>query len=150
MSHTYTSLLVHGVFSTKERRPSINEELQERLYPYLGGIARENGMRALTVGGMDDHLHCLLSIPPTFPVSKAMQLIKGGSSKWINDNFTRRRDFSWQEGYGAFSIGIGEVGRTTDYINNQKKHHQERDFKGELEAFLRRHEIPFDERYLLG
>lgn len=84
------------------------------------------------------------------PVSKAMQLIKGGLSTWINDNFTRRRDFSWQEGYGAFGIGIGEVDRTKDYLGNQHEDHAVRDFKGEFEAFLRRHAIPFDERYLLG
>jgi len=150
MSHTYSSLLVHAVFSTKERRPFITPEMTARLTPYLGGIAREHGMRALAIGGVEDHAHMLLSLPPTLSVSKAMQLIKGGSSKWIHDTFPSQRRFAWQEGYGAFSIGIRNVGETTEYINDQEAHHQKRNFKDELVAFLRGHNIEFDERYLLG
>lgn len=84
----------------------ITEPLQERLWPYLGGIARENDMTALAVGGVVDHVHILLALPATVSISKAIQLIKGGSSKWIHETFPQHRGFAWQEGYGAFSIGI--------------------------------------------
>ena len=106
MAHSYVSALFHCVFSTKERQRLITEDLQERLWQYMGGIARENKMRALTIGGADDHVHLLLSMPSTLTIAKAMQLIKGGSSKWVHDTFPQLKDFEWQEGYGAFSIGI--------------------------------------------
>src|SRR5437588_12080900 len=82
MPHSYVSNLVHYIFSTKERFPFIDRELESRLWPYLGGIARENGMKALAVGGTHDHVHALLSLPATLSMAKAIQLIKGGSSKW--------------------------------------------------------------------
>jgi putative transposase len=150
MAHTYTSRLLHCVFSTKERRRIIAPELQERLWPYLGGIARENGMKALSVGGVEDHVHLLLSLPATMAISKAMQLIKGGSSKWIHDTFQEQRLFSWQEGYGAFSLGVGDVERTVAYIEAQAEHHQRRDFQAEFLSFLQRHNIEYDERYIWG
>jgi REP element-mobilizing transposase RayT len=92
---------MHCVFSTKERRPLIKPELQARLWPYLGGIARENRMKALVVGGVEDHVHILLSIPSALSVAKALQLLKGNSSKWIHETFKEHRDFEWQEGYGG-------------------------------------------------
>ena len=110
MGHSYSSCLVHYVFSTKERRNLIAEALAERLHPYLGGIARENGMTALAVGGVENHVHILASLPPTLSVAKSVQLLKGGSSKWIHDTFPAHAGFSWQEGYGAFSIGVSGVG----------------------------------------
>jgi putative transposase len=93
MAHSYISAFYHCVFSTKERRKTITEELQDRLWPYTGGIARENQMRALAVGGIEDHIHLLLSIPSVLSIAKAMQLIKGGSSKWVHDNFPQHKDF---------------------------------------------------------
>lgn len=143
MSHSYSSELMHCVFSTKERRPLITPELQTRLFPYLGGIARENKMKLLSAGGIADHVHLLVSMPKTFGIAKAMQLIKGGSSKWIHDTFPEHRLFEWQEGYGAFSIGIGERKRTITYIENQPEHHKKRDFKQEFLLFLDRHEIEY-------
>ena len=111
MGHSYTSSLFHCVFSTKERRKLITPELQERLWPYIGGIARDNRMKALAIGGIDDHVHILLSIPCTLAIAKAIQLIKGGSSKWVHETFPKHRTFAWQEGYGAFSIGISQIDR---------------------------------------
>lgn len=148
MAHTFNSQLMHCVFSTKERRALITPELQERLWPYFGGIAREHKMVALCVGGIEDHFHILLSLPTTISISKAMQLIKGGSSKWIHDTFLEHKLFSWQEGYGAFSIGIGDVDRTVSYIENQAEHHAKRDFKAEFVSFLKKHNIEYDERYI--
>ncbi len=148
MAHTYTSQLMHCVFSTKERRTMITPGLQERLWPYLGGIARENKMKVLSIGGVEDHVHLLLSLPATLSISKAMQLLKGGSSKWIHDTFPEHHLFSWQEGYGAFSIGISDVSRTMAYIETQALHHQTKDFKAEFLSFLKKHGIEYDERYI--
>ena len=106
----------------------------------MGGIARTNGMKALAIGGMEDHVHLLLSLHPMMPVGKAMQLIKAGSSKWFNEH-TKRGSFSWQEKYGAFSIGISQVSATIRYINNQEKHHRKRDFAEELAMILKMHGI---------
>ena len=94
MSHSFNSSLFHCVFSTKQRRNTITADLQERLWPYFGGIARENKMKALAVGGIEDHVHILISLPSTMPISKAMQLIKGGSSKWVHDTFPKHHAFA--------------------------------------------------------
>ncbi len=112
----------------------------------MGGIARENDMKALCVGGIEDHVHILLSFPATIAVSKGIQLIKGGSSKWVSDTFRGLRDFEWQEGYGAFSISISSAPDTIKYIENQAEHHRKTTFKEEFLAFLQRHNIPFDPR----
>ena len=104
MSHTYVSELLHCVFSTKDRRGLIPSSKQPDLWSYLGGIARKNGFKAIAVGGTDNHVHLLLSMPATMPLAKAMQLLKGGSSKWMNDSGAN--SFAWQAGYGAFSVGI--------------------------------------------
>lgn len=150
MSHSYISALYHCVFSTKERRKTITEELQERLWPYIGGIARENHMRLLAIGGVEDHVHLLLSIPSTLTIAKAMQLIKGGSSKWVHDTFSHHKDFEWQEGYGAFSVGISQVPDTKAYIANQREHHRTKSFQEEFIAFLEKHGIEYDPRYVWG
>ena len=101
---SYTSSYFHCVFSTKERRPFIKPELRERLWPFLGGIARQNKMAAVEIGGMEDHVHILLSLPATVSISKAMQLIKGGSSKWIHETFLEQRTFAWQEEIGRAHV----------------------------------------------
>ncbi len=132
MPHSFTSQLLHCVFRTKERQRIITAELQHRLWPYLGGIARENKMKALAIGGTEDHVHLLLSLPSTLSVAKAMQLIKGGASKWVHDTFPEHDAFAWQEGYGAFSLGIADLSRTIAYIENQAEHHRRRDFKQEF------------------
>ncbi len=108
MSHSHICCLVHVVFATAERRPAIGQDMQQRLHSYLAGIARENGIPALAVGGAADHVHLLLSMPRTVSVAKAVQLLKSGSSKWVHESFPRSRSFAWQEGYGAFSIEISQ------------------------------------------
>jgi putative transposase len=145
MSHRYASLLVHCVFSTKERKPLIPEPMKSKLWAYIGGIARANKFKALAVGGMLDHVHVLLSLPATLTVAKALQLIKGGSSKWMNDH-SPKRSFAWQDSYGAFSIGISQVGDTIRYINTQEQHHKKVSFEVEFRQFLKRHGIEKFER----
>jgi len=146
--HSFVSCYVHCVFSTKQRQPLITAALQERLWPYLGGIARENKMKALCIGGMADHVHVLLSVPGTLAIAKAVQLLKGNSSKWIHETFPDRRDFAWQEGYGAFSIGVSGIGDTTAYIQGQAGHHRKKTFQEEFIAFLKKHGMEYEEASL--
>ncbi len=148
MSHSYSSSYFHCVFSTKERQGLITPELQARLFPYLGGIAKKNKMKLITVGGMPDHVHLLLSLPKTMAISKGLQLIKGGSSKWIHETFPNHRGFAWQSGYGAFSIGVSDIERTKRYIKNQAEHHKKRGFKDEFLIFLKKNKIEYEERYV--
>jgi putative transposase len=136
------------VFSTKERRRLITPALQERLWPFLGGIARQNDMKALAVGGVEDHVHLLLSLPATVAIAKAMQLIKGGSSKWIHETFPDQRLFAWQEKYGAFSVSVSQLDTVINYIENQREHHRTKTFKEEFLELLKKHRIEYDERYL--
>jgi len=150
MSHSYVSALFHCVWSTKNRQPLITPELRERLWPYLGGIAKKNNMKAIAVGGIEDHVHVLLSLPTTIGIAKAIQLIKGGSSKWVHDTFPEHREFAWQEGYGAFSIGISQLEDTKRYIATQEEHHRTRTFQQEFLAFLKRHGIDYDPKYVWG
>ena len=148
MSHTYVVLLVHCVFSTKNRRHLISNEVRSRLWSFIGGIARKNGFKALVVGGTADHLHILLSLPATVPLAKAVQIIKGASSHWMNE--TDKKGFAWQEGYGAFTIGISQKPGTVAYIPSQQEHHRKRDFQAEFLAFLRKNGVEYDPRYAWG
>ena len=149
MSHTYCCALFHCVFSTKERRKMITSEIQPRLWAYMGGIASKRNMTALGVGGTDDHVHLLLSLPSSLPIAKAMREIKSESSRWLCETCMIAR-FEWQEGYGAFSIGWAQVDTTRRYIARQKEHHQKRDFQAEFIAFLKKHRIEYDPRYVWG
>jgi len=107
-------------------------------------------MKALAVGGIEDHVHLLISLPATMNISKAMQLIKGGSSKWLHDEFPDQREFAWQEGYGAFSIATSQIDSTKEYIANQVNHHAVKTFEEEFIAILNKHGIEYDPRYVWG
>jgi len=148
MANTYTWVHIHYVFSTKNRLPVLSKEIRERLWPYMGGIARENDMLAKAVGGAEDHAHLLLSLPTTLTISKGIQLIKGGSSKWLHETFPKMHDFAWQEGYGAFGVCISNIPDTIAYIAGQEEHHRRKSFQEEYLAFLKKHDIKCDERYL--
>jgi REP element-mobilizing transposase RayT len=145
---SYISSYFHCVFSTKERRRLITPELRERLWPFLGGIARQNKMKAIEIGGVEDHVHILLSLPSTMAVSKALQLIKGGSSKWIHETFPKQHGFAWQEEYGAFSVSVLQLDKTIEYIQGQEAHHWKMTFQEEFLALLKKHRIEYDDRYL--
>jgi putative transposase len=123
-------------------------ELRERLWSFLGGIARQNKMKALEIGGVADHVHILLSLPPTLSISKTMQLIKGGCSKWVHETFPEHRLFEWQEGYGSFSVSVSQLDKIIQYIKNQEEHHRKVTFQEEFLTLLKKHRVEFDERYL--
>ena len=149
MSHTYCCALFHCVFSTKERRGSITAEIQPQLWAYMGGVARKREMKALGIGGTDDHAHLLLSLPSSLPIAKAMREVKSESSRWMRED-GGIADFEWQQGYGAFSIGWSQVGATLAYIAGQREHHARLDFQAEFIAFLKKHRIEYDPRYVWG
>jgi putative transposase len=148
MAHSYTNILIHYVFSTKNRKKIITKELQERLWSYMGGIAKENNMTSLAIGGIADHVHLLISLSVTISISKAIQLIKGGSSKWVHDTFPDYNNFKWQEGYGAFSVSASQIKNTIAYINRQKEHHFKESFQDEYISVLGEHDIDYDKRYV--
>jgi REP element-mobilizing transposase RayT len=150
MANTFTCLRYHVVFSTKHREPWIRPPIEGRLRAYLGGIARQNGMNALLIGGVDDHVHMLLGLPPTLAVSDALKQIKGGSSGWIRENLPVCRGFGWQDGYGAFTVSKSQVPEVEEYLRGQREHHQVRTSQEEYRALLDRHEIEYEERYLWG
>jgi putative transposase len=159
MANTSCSLNIHCIFSTKERAPILNPELRERLWLFLGGIAKQNGITPRRIGGVADHVHLLLSLPTTVPIAKAIQLIKAGSSAWIDQTFRQLHNFSWQQGDGAFSVSVSQLPETIHSIQNQVEHHRSRTFPQEDLAFLKRHEhstrgrllmpgLSFDDKYL--
>jgi len=148
MSHTYTNVVVHYVFSTKERRKQIPSALQGDLWSYMAGIAKQNGMKAIAIGGADDHCHALIALPADKDVAKTAQLIKGGSSKWFREKHVN--DFSWQQGYGAFSVSASQMEKTVNYIANQERHHRKMDFATEFVSLLQKHRIQYDPKYVLG
>lgn len=150
MTNTYINLLVHTVFTTKNRQPYINPQLRERLYPYMGGIARENDFKTLCISGVADHVHIVLSLNASLQIAKSVQLIKDGASKWIHETFPEQKFFAWQEGYGAFSIGVSQMDATRKYIENQEEHHRKISFHDEYLEFLRKNNIAYDEKYVLG
>lgn len=148
MSHTYVAFHVHCVWSTKNRMPLITPEIAVRLYPYLAGIAKLHQFQIIDSGGVADHIHTLIALSPPISLAKAVQLIKGGSSKWVRETF--QTDFAWQEGYGAFTVSVSDLKKTQKYLANQEAHHAKVSFQDEYRAFLKRHELPCDERYVWG
>jgi REP-associated tyrosine transposase len=148
MANTYTALHYHFTFSTKLRQPWIRPEIEQRIWEYMGGIARTNGLKPLKTGGIDDHIHMLVGAPPTIAPSKIAQLVKGGSSGWIHETFGDLSHFAWQDGYGAFTVSKSAIPDVTAYIENQREHHRTMTFQDEYRLLLVRHGIEFDEAYL--
>src|SRR5207247_11373877 len=124
MANNFSALHYHVIFSPKNREPWIHQEIEQRVWSYIGGIARENDMKALLVGGIENHVHLLLGIPAVLSVSKALQLIKGGSSGWMKETFPGLNGFAWQDGYAAFSVSKSQIAEVGEYIRHQRKHHR--------------------------
>jgi len=148
MGHTYSNLLFHVVFSTKQRQPLIHDAFRERLYEYLSGIARNEFRGALSIGGTDNHIHGLVVLAPDIPIAEAMRKWKSLSSKWIHETFLNEADFGWQEGYGAFSVSPSNVPQVIQYIEGQVEHHKKMTFEEEFAALLKRHGIEYDPRHV--
>ena len=148
MSGTYTNLLYHIVFSTKERRQLITPAIQDDLYAYLGGIVRGLDGILLEVNGIADHVHLLAKLPPKLALSDAVRDIKANSSKWLNEEKSRLYKFAWQDGFAAFSVSESQAERIRGYIRNQKTRHKLMNFKEELLGLLVKNRIDYDARYL--
>jgi putative transposase len=147
MPSTHLSLHYHLVFSTKDRRPLIVETWRDRLHAYLGGMVRTLGGVPLEVGGTEDHVHLLVRLRATHRLADVLRDIKGESSRWVHETVAAPL-FSWQEGYGAFTVGPSETERIRRYIANQEAHHRGRSFEEEFLELLREHGVEYDERYL--
>ena len=148
MAHTFTHLLTHIIFSTKDRAPLLDPELKERLFPYLGGIIRAHDGKVLIINGPNDHVHILASLAAKHALSDLMRELKADSSGWIHKAFPARQDFAWQIGFGAFSVSHSNLESVQRYIANQEEHHRKTSFQDEFVAFLKRHGSEYDERYL--
>jgi putative transposase len=145
---SYTHLLYHLVFSTKERRPLITPVLREELYPYMGGIVRNQRGILLEIGGMADHVHLVTRFRADVSVADIVRLIKANSSKWINERPDLISEFAWQTGYGAFTVSESQLSVVRHYVQNQEEHHRKLTFQEEFVSLLKKHGIEYDERYL--
>ena len=145
---SFTQLGYHVVFATKFRKTWIKPDKQSRIYQYVGGIVRDFGGSLLEIGGIEDHVHLLVNIPPTLTVSDAVRTIKASSSKWIHEHHVLDSRFTWQKGYAAFTVSYSHRPAVAHYIQTQEQHHKTLSFREEYMELLRRHNISFEERYL--
>jgi REP element-mobilizing transposase RayT len=147
MGSTHASLLYHLVFATKGREPWLRVEWRARLHEYLGGLVRDLGGVPQGIGGVDDHVHLLVGLKPVHCLADFMRELKKASSRWVGEVMGVRL-FRWQEGYGAFTVGVSVKGAVQEYIARQEEHHRRRSFREEYVAMLRKAGVEFDERYL--
>ena len=147
MSHSYSQNVLHVVFSTKDRRKAIPGEFQPRMWAYVAGICKKHEILVHAVGGMEDHIHLLIQVPPSLALAKAVLAIKSNSSRWANEEGHR---FAWQQGYGAFSVSASLVPVVVRYIRNQEAHHRKMTFDAEFLAMLNKHGVEFDAKFALG
>ncbi|MEA2204870.1 MAG: REP-associated tyrosine transposase [Blastocatellia bacterium] len=143
MANSYTSLHYHVIFSTKNREPRILSKIENRLWEYIGGIARAHKMTALQIGGTEDHIHALVTAPSTIAPFQIAQYLKGDSSKWIHQEFEHMRDFGWQDGYGAFTVSKSKIPDVVSYIRNQREHHRKKTFQEAYLAFLHENGVEY-------
>jgi putative transposase len=149
MPQSLSKILVHAVFSTKERRPFFRDSgLRDECHRYMGGVLGHLECQSLIVGGTEDHVHWLCALARTRSASEVVKEVKRGSSLWIKERDPGMADFAWQNGYAMFSIGFSQVETVRRYIAGQVEHHQRVPFAEELKSLLRRYEVEFDERYL--
>jgi REP element-mobilizing transposase RayT len=148
MAHTYTQLLYHIVFSTKERRPWLRSELRARLHRYPGGAIRKEGGVAIVVGGVEDHIHIFVRLRQDKSLSDIVRNIKANSPGWLHRNFSDLKDFAWQRGYSAFTVSHSQGEKVKRYVANQEKHHRKQSLQDELREMLRRHGVEFEEEHL--
>jgi putative transposase len=149
MPQSFGSLYFHLIFSTRNRIPLISDEMQPRLFEYLGGILRNQKGQLMAAGGIEDHIHLLVSLSRQASIADTLRDLKSNSSGWIHDAFADRRSFAWQTGYGAFSVSYSALDSVRFYLANQKAHHQKQTFQDEFRAILKLHALEYDERYVL-
>jgi putative transposase len=148
MAHTYTHFLAHLIFSTKDHRPLLDSSFRERLFPYMGGIFRTLGASVLAINGTADHVHILVSLPSDKAISEIMRLVKTNSSRLVHETLPEHKAFSWQIGYGGFSVSESGREDVCKYIAAQEQHHQKTSFEEEFLLFLKKHSVQYDPKYL--
>ncbi len=148
MAGTFTFLGIHFVFSTKNRIPTISNDISDRLCAYIGGIIKELGGILIEINTMPEHIHFYVYMPKTVSVSKFMEIVKANSSKWVHVTFPEKRDFGWQDGYGAFSVSKSSENQVMQYIRDQQHHHRKVSFQEEFVDFLNKYNIEYDEKYM--
>jgi putative transposase len=147
MSHSYSNIYVHAVYSTKDRKDSIPSEFEKRLYSFIASVAHGNKIPLLAAGGMPDHTHLLFLLPATISLASAINMFKTNSSRFLHE---RGLIFQWQNGYGAFSVSFSQLDTVTAYIRNQPDHHKKMTFEQEFLALLKKAGISYDPKYVLG
>jgi len=148
MAHTYTNILIHALFSTKDRRPWLTSEIRDEVFRHLGGTLNDLRGQSLLVNGPRDHVHMLFVQPRTLSIATVMEKVKASSSGWVKERWPDRRYFGWQTGYAAFSVSKSHVEQVKGYISNQEEHHRKVSFREELLAFLKKHGVEYDARYI--
>ena len=148
MPQSFASLFLHVVFSTKQRRPLLDDAWCDRLFGIVGGTLRADRCVLLATGGMPDHVHLLMSLARDCSVSVAVRNLKTASSRWVHETIPGGASFAWQDGYAAFSIGVAMIDDTRAYLAKQREHHARQNYQDEVRAFLRRHDIPPDEQHM--
>ena len=148
MANTYTQMYIQIVFAVKRRQNLIQKKWKDELHKYICGIVNGKGQKVYAIGGVEDHIHILVSIKPNIAISDLLRDIKANSSKWINENEFVRGKFQWQEGFGAFSYAQSQLDNVIAYVNNQEQHHQKKTFKVEYLTLLQKFNIEYDEKYL--
>ena len=146
MAHTFTSILVHAVFSTSGRAPLLTDSIRADVHAYVGGILRELHAVPIAIGGTVDHVHLLVRLPADLSAADCLRVVKTNSSRWMKERW--RRPFAWQRGYGAFSVSESRRAAVIRYINDQARHHRRISFQEEFLALLKNHRVEFDERYI--
>ena len=147
---SYTSLQYHIVFSTKNNRTFLDEKLLPRLCQYLGGFIRELDGQLLAANGPEDHIHIAVIITPKIAIMDFVRDIKANTSRWIHQTFDNLQDFAWQDGYSAFTVSQSGMKQVTQYICNQNEHHKRMTFREEIIALYKRHNIKYDENYIVA
>jgi len=148
MANTYSQIYLHYVFAVQNRLSLINPRWEVDLYKYMSGIISNNGHKVYVINGMPDHVHALVSMNPKQAPSDLMHDVKRSSSLWINENRFVSGKFSWQDGFGVFSYGHSQIPNIANYIEQQKRHHENRTFIEEYKEILKLFNVEFDERYI--
>jgi len=149
MPQSFSSVYVHAVFSTKDRRPFLREgSFRAELHAYLGGVSKNLECAPIRIGGVEDHVHILFRLSRTLSQADWVKEMKRSSTVWIKEAKPDLRDFAWQAGYACFSVCMSNLESVTDYIDRQDEHHRKRTFQDELRALLEKHRQDWDERYI--
>ncbi len=148
MPQSLSRVLVHLIFSTKNRVPILVPSIRKELHPYLATTLTNNKSPSLRVGGVEDHVHLLFGLSRTHSIAEVVELVKTASSKWIKTKGREFDEFHWQHGYGAFSVSSSNADDVVRYIEQQDEHHRQRSYQDEFRLFLQKHSVEYDERYV--